>query len=200
MNKFIYQTSLILFIMLFISCKDSRRVDLDLMETGKELFFNKDFDQALLYFQKSARMNPRNDVSISYIGFCYYHISEPAPALTNFNKALRLNPSNNIALFGKSLLIWEMDDYLGAYILLDSVTNLNPKHDKAYYYKALASLQFGDTNHAIKSLEIAIENASDYPEPYYLLSSILLNKGQQIVADSLVKLASNKKVQLLNSP
>jgi len=187
------------FMLMVSSCSQSGRADLDLLMSGKDSFFQEKYQQALRDFQKSARINPRNDVSIAYIGFCYYHLKQTSPALSNFNKALSLNPRNNIALFGKSLVIWDMGEYLDAYLLFDSVSNINPKHDKAFYYKAMANLKFHDTTQAINNLTYAIKNAPNYAEPYYLLSSIYLKEKQQTIADSLLKLATENKRSIRKS-
>ncbi|NPD45185.1 MULTISPECIES: tetratricopeptide repeat protein [unclassified Lentimicrobium] len=190
----------ILLISLFFtlaSCQTGMRADLILLENGKELFFQAQYQKALIPLQKSARINPRNDVAIAYLGYCQYYLDDWSTALIYFNQSLKLNTRNNIALFGKSLILWNMDDRLNAYLIFDSVGKINPNHDKVFYYKAQAELYFGDTLSSEKSLKKAINNAQDYSEPYYLLASIYFKKGLHSKADSIIRIASSKKEKLL---
>ncbi len=191
---------LIIHIYLLASCDSGRRADLILLEDGKELFFQSQYHEAIIPLQKSARINPRNDVTIAYLGFCQYRLGKMSPALIYFNQSLKLNSRNNIALFGKSLILWDMDDQLNAYEIFDSVAKINPKHDKVFYYKAQAELFFGDTLSSKQSLKRAINNATGYTEPYYLLASIYLKNGEHSLADSLINLASSKKIELTKLP
>lgn len=185
---------------LLASCQSGKRADLLLLEEGKALFFQSQYNKALKPLQKSARINPRNDVTIAYLGFCHYHMGDRSDALIYFNQSLKLNARNNIALFGKSLILWDMDEQLYAYEIFDSVSKINPNHDKVFYYKAQAELYFGDTLFSEKSLKQAINNAQDYSKPYYLLASIYLKKGLHSKADSLIRMASSKKEELLKQP
>lgn len=192
---------LLIFLIPFLtSCESGKRADLQLLEDGKELFFQYQYEKALLPLQKSARLNPRNDVAIAYLGFCQYHLSNMSTALIYFDQSIKLNSRNNIALFGKSLVLWNMDDRLGAYVIFDSVSKINPLHDKVFYYKAQAELYFGDTLSGEKSLKKAIKNAEAYTEPYYLLASIYFTKNLHSKADSLILIASAKKTELLKMP
>lgn len=191
---------LIFLIYFFTSCQSGKRADLILLESGKELFFYSQYEKALLPLQKSARINPRNDVTIAYLGFCQYHLDDMSTALIYFNQSLKLNDRNNIALFGKSLILWNMEDRLNAYEIFDSVGKINPNHDKVFYFKAQAELYFGDTLSGEQSLKKAIQNAEYYTEPYYLLASIYLKNGAYTKADSLIQIASSKKKELLKMP
>lgn len=183
-----------------ISCISSEKNDLIQLKKGKEYFFDKNYLKAKEHFINAAKLNPKNDVAIAYAGFCDYYLYHLPSAVMTFDRSLKMNPSNNIALFGKSLVLIEFEDYLGSYILLDSVCDINPKHDKAFYYKASIELLFGDTNSALRNLNIAMRNADDYMEPYYLTSSIYLNLKNEQLADSLLLLANEKKTTLLDSP
>ena len=197
MKKIIF---IILLFYFSTSCESGKRADLLLLEDGKELFFQSQYKKAIIPLQKSARLNPKNDVTIAYLGFCQYHLDNTSTGLIYFNQSLKLNARNNIALFGKSLILWNMDDHLNAYVLFDSVGKINPNHDKVFYFKAQAELYFGDTLSGVQNLKKAIQNAEDYTESYYLLASIYLVKGKQNKADSLIKIASSKKIELLKIP
>lgn len=183
-----------------VACTDRTRQDLVLLNEGKKLFFDSQFLGAKNLFEESSKINPRNDVSLAYLGFCNYHLENYSDAIIQFNKSLKLNATNNIALFGKSLVLLNMDELLGSYILLDSVCKINPTHDKAFYYKASVELKLGDTLNALKNIETAIHNAENYVEPYYLLSSIYLNQNLEKKADSLLLIARKKKIEMLESP
>lgn len=191
---------LILLIYSLASCQIGNRADLLLLEDGKELFFQSQYNKALVPLRKSTRINPGNDIAIAYLGFCHYHLGNLSTALIYFNQSLKLNDRNNIALFGKSLILWNMEDRLNAYVIFDSVSKINPQHNKVFYYMAQAELYFGDTLLGEQSLKKAIQNAEDYTEPYYLLASIYLKKGDYSMADSLIQIAFSKKSALLKMP
>ena len=70
---------------------------------------NKDYDNAIIYFNKAKELNPYNPLSqdeITYIsniemlkGKEFYDLKDYQMALEHFNKALKYDPINSAAMF-----------------------------------------------------------------------------------------------------
>jgi len=61
---------------------------------GNSFYAQKNYDQAIRYYQAAAQMNPQLWQAYQGEGNCYYAKGDKASALTNYQKALSINPSN----------------------------------------------------------------------------------------------------------
>ena len=63
--------------------------------TAGNTFYNqKNYDQAIRYYQAAVQMNANSWQSYQGLGNCYYAKGDTSNALTNYQKALDINPNN----------------------------------------------------------------------------------------------------------
>ena len=98
MENVMYQRVGIVFFLcsIFLPIGSARAQDKSLpyYQAGNSLYAQKDYDQALRYYQYAAQLNPNLWQAYQAMGNCYYAKGDKATALTNYQKALDLNPGN----------------------------------------------------------------------------------------------------------
>ena len=104
---------------------------------------NKDYDNAVLYFNKAKELNPYNSIyqdEITYIsniemlkGKEFYDLKDYQLALEHFNKALEYDPINSAAMFRIGNIYYTIKDYLEAANFLERGIKINEKNYKVFY-------------------------------------------------------------------
>ncbi len=56
-------------------------------------YLKKQYDSAVIYFEKIAKNNPKNAEVYYNLGNSYYRLNKIAPAVLNYERALHINPS-----------------------------------------------------------------------------------------------------------
>lgn len=73
-------------------------------QAGNNFYSQKNYDQAIRYYQYAAQLNPQLWQAYQGVGNCYYAKGDKQNALTNYQKALSLNPNNpQLSSFVQSL-------------------------------------------------------------------------------------------------
>jgi hypothetical protein len=73
-------------------------------QAGNTFYSQKNYDQAIRYYQAAVQMNPKSWKAYQGLGNCYYAKGDKAKALTNYQKALDINPNNpQLTLFVQNL-------------------------------------------------------------------------------------------------
>lgn len=80
---------------LILAAQEPQRPDTYNYNRGLELLSESDFDEALQYFRKELKDNPRNGYAYSWIGTIYHYNEDYGTALTAYNKAISLLPSKD---------------------------------------------------------------------------------------------------------
>jgi len=71
--------------------KNKKRVE-ELIEKGKFYFLNKQYNEAILEFQKALELDPRNARVLYNLGVIYESKEDIEIAKTLYNKALEIDP------------------------------------------------------------------------------------------------------------
>ncbi len=64
------------------------------LQAGNSFYSQKNYDQAIRYYQAAVQMNANSWQAYQGLGGCYYAKGDNANALTNYQKALDINPNN----------------------------------------------------------------------------------------------------------
>lgn len=73
-------------------------------QAGNTLYGQKNYDQAIRYYQAAVQVNPQMWQADQGLGNCYYAKGDKATALASYQKALDINPNNpQLAGFVQSL-------------------------------------------------------------------------------------------------
>lgn len=71
---------------------------------GNQLYAQKNYDQAIRYYQAAVQVNPNMWQADQGLGNCYYAKGDKASALASYQKALQINPNNpQLSSFTQSL-------------------------------------------------------------------------------------------------
>ena len=101
----------------------------ELLKQGKAYYNNKEYEEAIKYFQKAAELNPDDEVNLYWLGCSYNRNKEYDEAIKFLIKAVELNPDDetNWSWLGAS---YNMNgDYEEAIRCLNKATELNPDND-----------------------------------------------------------------------
>lgn len=63
-------------------------------QTGNTFYSQKNYDQAIRYYEAAVQMNPKLWQAYQGLGNCYYAKGDKTEALKNYEKCLDLNPDN----------------------------------------------------------------------------------------------------------
>ena len=69
------------------------------------------YDQAILYFDKTVKLNPKFAPAYCNRGTCYYEKSEYDRAILDFTKSLEINPKLTDAYFNRAAAYYQKQEY-----------------------------------------------------------------------------------------
>jgi tetratricopeptide (TPR) repeat protein len=160
-------------------------------DRGRAYFAKGDYDQAIMDFDYSIRLNPHH--ANSYIwynwrGFAYATRGDYDRAIADYDQTLMLKPDYANAYFNRGNAYFEREDYDRAFADLDralqiepsdpdtrnfrdlayycKLITLNPNDADAYFGRALAYERLSDWNHALDDYNKTIELKSDFANAY----------------------------------
>ena len=133
---------------------------------------NKDYENAVLNFNKARELNPYNSLykdeieNIAKIeilkGKEAYDVKDYQTALEYFNKALSYDPENTSAMFRIGNIYYAIKDYGKAAEILERGIELQPKNYKVLYMIAKCYIAIDDSDKALSFLDKAIFVKSDF--------------------------------------
>jgi tetratricopeptide (TPR) repeat protein len=115
-----------------------------------------DFARAIVDFDESLRLNPKNLVALNNRGAAWLLRGEPARALSDLDAAVSLDPKNPASFAARGALWRQLREFDKSIADLNECIRLNPKQSQAYNNRALTWKDAGDYGHAIADLNEAI--------------------------------------------
>ena len=148
---------------------------------------NKDYENAVLNFNKARELNPYNSLykdeieNIAKIeilkGKEAYDVKDYQTALEYFNKALSYDPENTSAMFRIGNIYYAIKDYGKAAEILERGIELQPKNYKVLYMIAKCYIAIDDSDKALSFLDKAIFVKSDYTKAIFEKAKVYKSKG-----------------------
>ena len=148
---------------------------------------NKDYENAIIYFNKAKELNPYNSLyqdEITYIanleilkGKEAYDVKDYQTALEHFNKALSYDPQNTSAMFRIGNIYYAIQDYVKASEILEQGVELQPKNYKVLYMISKCYIALDDSDKALSFLEKAIIIKPDYTKAFFEKAKLYKSKG-----------------------
>ncbi|MBS29722.1 MAG: hypothetical protein CMG39_00980 [Candidatus Marinimicrobia bacterium] len=148
---------------------------------------NKDYENAVLNFNKARELNPYNSLykdeieNIAKIeilkGKEAYDVKDYQTALEYFNKALSYDPENTSAMFRIGNIYYAIKDYEKAAEILERGIELQPKNYKVLYMIAKCYIAIDDSDKALSFLDKAIFVKSDYTKAIFEKAKVYKSKG-----------------------
>jgi tetratricopeptide (TPR) repeat protein len=115
-----------------------------------------DFARAIVDFDESLRLNPKNLVALNNRGAAWLLRGEPARALADLDAAVSLDPKNPASFAARGALWRQLREFDKSIADLNECIRLNPKQSQAYNNRALTWKDAGDYDRAIADLNEAI--------------------------------------------
>jgi tetratricopeptide (TPR) repeat protein len=115
-----------------------------------------DFARAIMDFDESLRLNPKNLVALSNRGAAWVLKGEPARAIADLDAVIGLNPKNPVSFSARGALWRQLKEFDKSIADLDEAIRLDPKQSQAYNNRALTWKAAGDYDRAIADLDEAI--------------------------------------------
>ena len=125
----------------------------DLVKRGEDLANNRNYDEALAYFDKAIEINPKNDYAWGDRGLMLDKQGKRIEALESFSKALEINSSNSITWHNKGLTLIRLEKLSESVECFDKAIEIDEKYAKAWYNRGRALSLLGKINESQKSFD-----------------------------------------------
>jgi tetratricopeptide (TPR) repeat protein len=115
-----------------------------------------DFARAIVDFDESLRLNPKNLVALNNRGAAWLLRGEPTRAIADLDAAIGLDPKNPASFAARGALWRQLREFDKSIADLNECIRLDPKQSQAYNNRALTWKDAGDYDRAIADLNEAI--------------------------------------------
>ena len=126
-----------------------------------------DFDQAILYFNKSIEMDPKNSMAYSNRGSAYAVKGQYDRAISDWTKALEIDPKYAGAYYNRGNVFCRMGQYDKAISDLNKAIEIDPRHAGAYTERGIAYQEKGQNDQAISNYTKALEINPKFALAYF---------------------------------
>jgi tetratricopeptide (TPR) repeat protein len=126
---------------------------------ANELYFTKNFNEAIHYLNKLDSLNFKSVNTYEMFGMCYYNLEKLDLAEENFKKALKLEYNNPKILYRLASLAYEKKDVKQAKMYLTmSLIYAKPDIEKQHYLLGVIFKEENDLKQALVNFEKAYQN------------------------------------------
>lgn len=107
----------------------------DLLNKGVEAIEKGRYNEAIIYFDKVLKIDPKNIDALGGNGVAFLELGQYNTAKSYFDKALKIDQKNFVALYGKGLALYSLGKHNESLSYLDKVLKINPNEVNALMYK-----------------------------------------------------------------
>ncbi len=122
---------------------------------GNEAYLQKNYSQAIDYFNQAIQLNPNLAVAYTKRGNVYYELGNLNQALQDYNKAIQLDPNYAGAYTNRGLVYYELGNLNQALQDHNKAIQLDPNLAAAYTNRGLVYVIKGDYPQAWQDIERA---------------------------------------------
>jgi len=141
---------------------------------GEEFFYQKDYQQAITYYQKAIESDPRYVKAYANMGLAYEYLGQYDKAISYYQKAIELDPDCAMAYNDVSNVYEHMgNSYRGMGKLDQAIScyrksvELYPDNTASYINMGNIYGDLGEYDKAISCYQKAIQINPNYAEAYY---------------------------------
>ncbi|MFM6334514.1 MAG: tetratricopeptide repeat protein, partial [Dolichospermum sp.] len=120
-----------------------------LIEDGKRLVDNKDYNGAIAVYQQAAKLDPKNAKIHAGIGYLYTQIGNFPSALSAYRRAIAINPNNSDFYYAVGYIKSATKDITGAKEAYRRSIQLNRNNINAYLGLGVTQAILGDFESAM---------------------------------------------------
>ena len=137
----------------------------------------KEYDNAILYFQKAIELDPKYSEAYYNLGTTYTNKGNLDKAIQCYKKAIELNPQISIVYNNMGVAYEEKGDNEKAIKCYEKAIEIDPNYSLVYFNLGISYSEKGNIDKAITSYENAIELDPKYSMAYNNLGLIYNDKG-----------------------
>ena len=161
----------------------------NLIEDGKRLVDNKDYNGAIAVYQQAAKLDPKNAGIYAGIGYLYTQQGNFTLGLDAYRRAIAINPNSSYFYYAVGYIKSNTRDNKGAREAYRKAIQLNRSNFNAYLGLGVAQASLGDYQAAMWAYEQAINLDKNNPRTYELLGVMFQQKRQTPQANKVLKKA-----------
>ena len=167
---------------------------------GLTHFRNKDFSEAVSYFNKTIEINPDHKNALTAIknvaknffnkGNQLYKRGDLEGALASYDEVLRVDKTFYQAHFQVGVIQSKMGDKDKAILTYEKSIDINPQFYKAYFALGLAKNSMNNSDGALQALQSAIDINPSYDKAYGAMGDIYIQQKDYDKAKQTLKMAT----------
>jgi tetratricopeptide (TPR) repeat protein len=139
------------------------------IESGHVLRREKQFDAALLEYQRAIRAQPENGNAWLYLGITYVSLGQFEEARASFKRSILASGDDPVRWIGLCLSHYVLEDYPHAIHTCQEALRLDPSQADAWAWMGLAYARRGEWNKSIRALEMAAALGTRNSDAWYTL-------------------------------
>lgn len=172
-------------------------------EVGKGYFQKGNFEEAIIAFKGSRKINPKDSGLVTLLGIAYYKNGNFGEAIIEFKKTLDLNPKNPdiYALLG--LALDELGNFPEAIEAFKESLKLNPNKSDIHHFLGTSFAKNGNSKEAVEELKKSLELEPNSPDIHFNLGLVYLifsdftkAKNELDIAEESYRKINDKKAEI----
>lgn len=140
----------------------------------------KNWQEAIGYFEKVVQSDAKNEGAWISLGECYRATGENQKALNAFDKALEINPEHTTVLGLKGSAYAGMNDLPKAKVSFEKAVATNYKYNYAYFFLAQIEAQ-SNPSKALEYIELHDKHNGNVPQAFALGAQLAQQQGKRTV-------------------
>jgi tetratricopeptide (TPR) repeat protein len=155
----------------------------ELNSKGVRFFQAEDYEEALTYFKRAVKKNPKYDEAYFRMGLCYGRLNRLQEATECFKRVVELKPNIAAAYFNLGSAYGKLGRYQEAIEAFKEGIRIEPNNAQAFNNLGLTYGRLGRRHEATEAFKEAIRIKSDYIEAQCNLSRAygILGRYQEAV-------------------
>jgi tetratricopeptide (TPR) repeat protein len=146
--------------------------------TGYQLYKAQKYDEAIPYFEKYLKVNPRSEEVLNFLAFSYLNKGDYESALKFANQSLVSHPEYFGAYYTKGQAYLNKGNFNEAYNMYAYVTKKSKDNFGGFYYRAVAEYNLKQFDQCLNSLDTALALNPNFVQGYQMAAQILRMQGK----------------------
>jgi tetratricopeptide (TPR) repeat protein len=117
--------------------------------------FQKQYKEAIPYFEDAVRTNIKNKQALNNLGLCHMNLDEHKKAIKNYNKALDIDAKFIQARYNKAYCLYNLGDFDVALPEFDRVIKETINFAKAFFYRGMCKISLNQFDSSCQDIHKA---------------------------------------------
>lgn len=137
----------------------------DALARGTELFYNRQYSDALEWYEKAIAKDPKNAEAWYNKGLSLGNLGKEEDEIKSYDKAIKIKPDYGDAWNNKGFVFAKLGKLEESIKYFEKAIKIKPDYAGAWYNKGLSLWKLGKHEESIKYFEKAIEIKPDLADP-----------------------------------